>query len=582
MKLHMVGGKGANLGELSKVEGIMVPEGFCVTSKAYKKITENNKEFNSLLDKLSHLKVEDREKINEVGKKIRMTIESISISKDIAEEIVNYLLRFGENNGYAVRSSATAEDLPTASFAGQQDTYLNIIGKESILTHISKCWASLFTERAIVYRLQNGFDNRKVQMSVVVQKMIYPEVSGILFTADPVTSNRKVVSIDASFGLGEALVSGLVNADTYKVHDGRVIDKKIAIKKKAIYALKDGGTKEEEIGLDQQKKQALTDEQILLLEGIGRKIEEHFDCPQDIEWCLADNKVYIVQSRPITTLYPIPEGGETQEYHVYISAGHQQMMTDPMKPLGLSLWQLTAAGPMFKAGGRPYVDVTHMLFSVESREVLLNNMGQHDPLIKDALITIIERGDFIKSLPDNKNEQSYGKNTKRMSSADIHALVGNDWTMVSDLIKRGQRSIEELKQDIQTKSGSDLFDFIRKDLLKLKKILFDQESMAVIIAAQNACAWINEKMQEWLGDKNVADILSQSVPNNITSQMGLDLLDVADVIRPYPEVIEYLQETKNNNFLDELAKFDGGQEAQEAIISYLNKYGMRCSGEIER
>jgi phosphoenolpyruvate synthase/pyruvate phosphate dikinase len=581
MKIHIVGGKGANLGELSKVEGIMVPEGFCVTTKAYKKITENNKELNSLLDKLSHLKVEDREEINEVGKTIRMAIERISIPKDIAEEIVSILLRFGENIGYAVRSSATAEDLPTASFAGQQDTYLNIIGKESILTHISKCWASLFTERAIIYRLQNGFDHRKVQLSVVVQKMIYPEVSGILFTADPVTSNRKVISIDASFGLGEALVSGLVNVDTYKVYDGRVIDKKIATKKNAIYALKDGGTKEEEIGLDQQKQQALTDEQILLLERIGRKIEEHFGCPQDIEWCLADNKLNIVQSRPITTLYPIPEAGETQEYHVYISAGHQQMMTDPMKPLGLSLWQLTAAGPMFKAGGRPFVDVTPMLVSVESREVLLNNMGQHDPLIKDALMTIIERGDFIKPLPDNKNEQSYGKNSKGMSSADIQAQVGNDPAIVSDLIKRGQRSIEELKQNIQTKSGADLFDFIRKDLLELKKILFDQQSMAVIIAAQNACAWINEKMQEWLGEKNVADILSQSVPNNITSQMGLELLDVADVIRPYPEVIEYLQDTKNENFLDELAKFDGGQEAQEAILSYLNKYGMRCSGEID-
>ena len=197
-----------------------------------------------MLDELTRLKAEERENISEISAKIRMAIERIPIPKDIAEEIAGYLTKFGEKDAFAVRSSATAEDLPTASFAGQQDTYLNIIGKEAILKHISKCWASLFTERAVIYRIQNGFDHRKVHLSVVVQKMVFPQAAGILFTADPVTSNRKVLSIDASFGLGEAMVSGLVNADIYKVRNGKVIDKKISTKKLAIYALKDGGTKE--------------------------------------------------------------------------------------------------------------------------------------------------------------------------------------------------------------------------------------------------------------------------------------------------------------------------------------------------
>ena len=259
---------------------------------------------------------------------------------------------------YAVRSSATAEDLPHASFAGQQDTYLNIIGKEAILQHISKCWASLFTDRAVIYRLQNGFDHRKVYLSVVVQKMIFPQASGILFTADPITSNRKLLSIDASFGLGEALVSGLVTADSYKVQEGEIIDKKISTKKLAIYALKDGGTETGQIEPEQQKTQTLTDEQILQLARIGRKIEAHFGCPQDIEWCLVDDTFYIVQSRPITTLFPIPEAND-EENHVYVSVGHQQMMTDPMKPLGLSFFLLTTLHPCVKAGGRLFVDVTH-------------------------------------------------------------------------------------------------------------------------------------------------------------------------------------------------------------------------------
>src|SRR5207248_11259318 len=203
---------------------------------------------------------------------------------------------------------------------------------------------------------------------VVVQKMVFPQAAGILFTADPVTSNRKVLSIDASFGLGEAMVSGLVNADIYKVRngrDGKVIDKKISTKKLAIYALEDGGTKEQEIEPEMQNRQALTDEQILQLEQIGRTIEEHFGRPQDIEWCLVDDTFYVVQSRPITTLFPIPEAID-QENHVYVSVGHGQMMTDPMKPLGLSFFLLTTNALMRKAGGRLFVDVTPMLASPAS------------------------------------------------------------------------------------------------------------------------------------------------------------------------------------------------------------------------
>ena len=283
-KLMAVGGKGVNLGELFRIEGIHVPDGFCVSTEAFKRIIGETLSIDELLDELSLLKAGDRDKIRELSGEIRKVIENIAIPEDISEEIICFLSRLGEENAYAVRSSATAEDLPTASFAGQQDTYLNIIGKDAILRHISRCWTSLFTERAVAYRLQKGFDHRKIHLPVVVQKMVFPQAAGILFTADPVTSNRKVLSIDAGFGLGEALVSGLVNADNYKVRDGKIIEKKISTKKLAVYALKDGGTKEQEIGPERQKEQVLAEEQILQLEHLGRKIEEHFGCPQDIEW----------------------------------------------------------------------------------------------------------------------------------------------------------------------------------------------------------------------------------------------------------------------------------------------------------
>ncbi|MEC1262618.1 phosphoenolpyruvate synthase [Bacillus swezeyi] len=576
-QLLLVGGKGLNLGELSKIQGIQVPEGFCVTTVGYQKAIEQNETFQALLDQLTMLKVEDRDQIGEISRKIRQLIMEAEIPSDVVKAVAHYLSQFGDEHAYAVRSSATAEDLPHASFAGQQDTYLNIIGKEAILQHISKCWASLFTDRAVIYRMQNGFDHSQVYLSVIIQRMVFPQASGILFTADPMTSNRKLLSIDASFGLGEALVSGLVSADCYQVQEGEIVDKRIATKKLAIYGRKEGGTETKQIGPDQQQTQTLTDQQILQLARIGRQIEAYFGQPQDIEWCLAHDTFYIVQSRPITILFPIPKASD-QENHVYISVGHQQMMTDPIKPLGLSFFLLTTSAPMRKAGGRLFVDVTHNLASPDSREFLLNGMGQHDPLLKDALMTIIER-DFIKLLPNNdQKEQNTGKSNK---SASSQAQIENDPTIVSDLMKRSQTSIEELRQNIQTKSGSDLFDFILEDLQQLKKILFDPQSSSVIKAAMDASTWINENMNKWLGEKNTADTLSQSVPNNITSEMGLALLDVADVIRPYPEIIDYLQHVKDDNFLDELAQFDGGQETQDAIYAYLDKYGMRCAGEID-
>ncbi|PGH68986.1 phosphoenolpyruvate synthase [Bacillus thuringiensis] len=576
-QLSLVGGKGLNLGELTNIQGIQVPEGFCVTTVGYEKAIEQNEELQTLLQQLTKLKMEERAQIGEMSKKIREVIMAVEIPTDVVEAVAHYLSRFGNEHAYAVRSSATAEDLPYASFAGQQDTYLNIIGEEAILQHVRKCWASLFTERAVTYRIQNGFKHNQVSICVVVQKMVFPEASGILFTADPITSNRKVLSIDASFGLGEALVSGLVSADNYKVKEGEISETMIATKKIAIYALKEGGTETKQIDPVQQKLQTLSEQQILQLAQIGRQIEAYFGCPQDIEWCLAHDTIYIVQSRPITTLYPIPEVNDG-ENHVYISVGHQQMMTDAMKPLGLSFFLLTTSAPMRKAGGRLFVDAMQQLALPASRDYLINTLGKSDPLVRDALTTIIERDDFIQLLPDDEKEKDLSKN---VPSASSQQQPENDPEIVTNLIKNSQISIEELKRNMQTKSGVDVLDFILEDIQQLKKVLFNSQSIAIIMAGMNASSWINEKMEQWLGEKNAADVLSQSVQNNITSEMGLALLDVADVIRPYPEVIAYLQHVEDDSFLDELIQFKGGEKVRDAIDAFLNKYGMRCSGEID-
>jgi rifampicin phosphotransferase len=572
-QVAVVGGKGAHLGELLRIEGIRVPAGFCVTTDAFRRVVADARSIDDRLDRLSRLNPDDRGAIRTLSAEIRRTLEGIVIPDDLVEAIASALALLGERAAYAVRSSATAEDLPTASFAGLQDTYLNVVGPAAILQHVSRCWASLFSERAVTYRMRNGFDHRKVHMAVVVQRMVSPQAAGVLFTADPVTSNRKVASVEASFGLGEALVSGLVNPDVYKLRDSEVVAKTIATKQLAIHASPVGGTQQQPVDPERQEQPALTNAQAVQLAQLGRRIEEHFGQPQDIEWCLLDDGFQIVQSRPITTLFPIPAASDRAN-HVYVSVGHQQMMTDPMKPLGLSLWQLTAPRPMYDAGGRLFVDVTQGLASPVSRAGLLEVLGKGDPLIGDALQTILERGDFIPSLPDEGPAWA-------PPGGGASAPIETDPAIVTELIERSEASIAAVKRGVRTTSGLALLDFILADIQKLKRFLSDPQSLQVIMAGMKATWWLNEQLQTWLGEKNAADKLTQSVPNNVTSEMGLTLLDVADVIRPHLEVVAFLHQVEDDDFLDQMAKLAGGREARDAIQAFLDKYGMRCVGEID-
>lgn len=547
-QVSVVGGKGALLGELSRIDGIDVPGGFCVTTDAFRRVVEEVPSMTDRLERLSCFKPDHREAIRALSADIRRILEGIAVPEEVASAIRRALARHGEQAAYAVRSSATAEDLPSASFAGQHDSYLNVVGPAAVLEHVGRCWGSLFTERAVTYRLRNSVDHRDLRMAVVVQQMAFPQAAGVLFTADPVTSDRKVVSVEAGFGLGEALVSGFVNADIYKVRDGEIVAKAIAP--------------------EHRDQAALTEAQVVRLAQLGRRIEAHFGRPQDVEWCLVDDGFRIVQSRPITTLFPIP-AVDDDENHVYVSVGHQQMMTDPMKPLGLSMWQLTTLRPMCEAGGRLFVDVTRALAAPVSRARLLEVFGRSDPLIGDALQSILDRGDFIRPLADEASV--------RPPSAPIEA----DPAIVAELIEGNEASVAALKRDIRTRSGSALLDFILADLQELKRVLFDPQSLRVIMAGMEATWWLNDQMRAWLGDKNAADALTQSVPHNVTAEMGLALLDVADVIRPHPDVVAFLEHVADDGFLDELPALAGGREAREAIRAYLDRYGMRGVGEID-
>ena len=571
-QVAVAGGKGAHLGELMRIEGVHVPSGFCVTTDAFRRMVENAPSISDQLDRLSRLEPEDREKLRVVSAEIRRAIEATAMPQEIDAAITTALAGLGTRAAYAVRSSATAEDLPTASFAGQHDTYLHVSGFTEILRHVSRCWASLFTERAVTYRVRNGVDHRKVHMAVVVQQMVVPQAAGVLFTADPVTSNRRVVSVEATFGLAEALVAGATDADVYKVRDGEVVTTAIAAKQRAVQASPAGGTHEQPVEPARQEQPALTDAQVVELAQLGRRIEAHFGCPQDIEWCLVDDGFEIVQSRPITTLFPIPKVDDGAN-HVYVSVGHQQMMTDAMKPLGLSVWQLTTPRPMAEAGGRLFVDVTEGLASPATRAGLLEALGRSDPLIRDALQTVLDRGDFLPTCPDDGPGQPI-----LGAAADP---IETDPKIADDLVARNEASIADLQRDIRAKSGSALFEFILADVEELRRLLFNSQSLQVIVAAMDAASWLNDHLHEWLGETNAADTLTRSAPHNVTSEMGLALLDVADAIRPHLQVVAFLQDVDGDGFLTELPALEGGQEAADAIRGYLDRYGVRCVGEID-
>jgi pyruvate,water dikinase len=545
-----VGGKGAHLGELSRIAGIHVPPGFCVTTDAFRRIKATAPSIDDQLDALSGLQADDRDQLRALSAEIRRTIERVAIPDDLAAAITGALGRLGEDAACAVRSSATAEDLPTASFAGQHDSYLNVVGPAAILRHVSRCWASLFSERAVTYRLRNGVDHRTVHMAVVVQQMVVPQASGVLFTADPVSGNRRITSVEACFGLGEALVAGTVSPDVYQVRDGEVIGK-----------------------AERQERPVLTDGQAVRLVELGRRIEAHFGRPQDIEWCLSADGFSFVQSRPITTLFPVPANAGDGEHHVYVSTGHQQMMTDAMKPLGLSLFLMITPAPMHTAGGRLFVDVTRALATPTGRAGLLAVMGKGDPLIRDALETLLARG-FVPSLPDTAPAAP-------PPPGGVPAPIETDPAIVTELIGRTQASIAALKQEIAPLSGPPLLDFIVADIAELRRILFDPQSHQVWMSAMEATWWLNDQLRLWLGEKNAADVLTQSVPDNVTSEMGLALLDVADVIRPHPEVVAFLEHVDGDGFLDGLSGLDGGPGARDAIRAWLDRYGMRCPGEID-
>ncbi|HWR43373.1 phosphoenolpyruvate synthase [Sporomusa sp.] len=589
--LSSVGGKGANLGELCQIPGLKVPIGFCVSTKAYVDFVNTSKEFAELLRSLAFINAESLADLKTAGHRIRAHLETLDIPAPIQQEVIQAWQKTGSHYNYAVRSSATAEDLPGASFAGQQDTFLNIEGQQNLLDSVRKCWASLFTDRAIVYRQQNGFEHDKVLLAVVVQQMVFPEVSGIMFTADPVNGNRKIVAIDASFGLGEALVSGIVSADLYQVKSGKLIKKQIAKKEIAIYAKSDGGTVKAEITRERQTAPALSDDNAVRLARMGRSIEEHFRSPQDIEWSIADDEIFILQSRPITTLYPVPRAAD-DELHLFVSIGHQQMMTEAMKPLGISVLRTFApigkslpqheSNQLLEAGGRLYLDLTHLLEYPQVRKRLPELLLNIDEMIGRAVQDFIGRDEFQTAVrPGKKVELALVTKVFPTAFAVLKNILYHDNKEAIEEVNRFIKDqVTENRKKLLAVSGAERIAQIQ-EILSTLMLMVLPKAAPYMGAALITYKLIESLSKKWLGDAAELGSISKSPAGNVTTEMGLALGDVADAARMHPAVIEYLKHASDDTFFDGLKAVPGGVDVLPVFLGFFERYGMRGTGEID-
>lgn len=594
--LARVGGKGMNLGALAQA-GFPVPPGFCVTTEAYRRFIAGCPALPALFDRLGRLDPDDVAAARALGSAVREALLAVPLPAEVAAAALAAHTSIGAGHAYAVRSSATAEDLPGASFAGQQDTYLNILGPDALLDAIRRCFASLFTDRAILYRARNGFGHRGVALSVVVQRMVMPDAAGILFTADPVTGHRKTLTIDAGFGLGEALVGGLITADLYRVdrRTGALKELRVGDKRVAIRPLPAGGTVTEELPDARRHARVLNDADLAALVALGERVEAHYrGVPQDLEWCIEKGELFLVQARPITSLFPLPAPApDDGALHVYFSFSHAQNMTDPITPLGRDIWRALlplgktrldeiprGATTMTAAGGRLYIDVTPALRVPRLRRLIGRVLKTVYPDISTA----------IESLADRPEVQA----AQGPRGAVLRTIAGLIWTVPFRLVwlLLGARLasqaawadafIARTLADFRAKTlaapaGAARLRAARLALMGVFKIFptLPPRLGAGIIA-------LGKLRTRFAGTPHAADVeaLQRGLVGNVTTEMDLQVGDLADLVRPHPALLAALEQQRGPD-LAGLRAHPGGPAFVDALTAFLRRFGMRGQGEID-
>src|SRR5574340_96060 len=607
--VELAGGKGTNLARMT-LAGLPVPHGFILKTTAYTEFVSANRLQERILAALPPDTEVDPEVLETSSRAIRGLFAESKIPAGIETALLE-AYRALDEPAVAVRSSATAEDTLELSFAGQQDTYLNVTGSEALIKAVIDCWSSLWTARAIGYRARNGVATASLALAVVVQRMVPSQVSGVLFTANPLTGLRSEMVIDAAFGLGEALVSGRVEPDQYIVDAAaeKIVKVSLGTKVGLLRGQAGGGTVWEEN--PRAAEQALSDERILDLMRLGKRVEALYGTPQDIEWALTGDTFVLLQSRPVTSLFPIPAGLNADQLKVMVSLAAIQGLLGPITPLGRDAfrWLFAMGGKLFgmhmtaenqaviyEAGERLWINISTLLRNSVGRKVAAGSLEFMEPTVRQALNEVLDDPRLQPGQP------GISRKAKGQIVRFAVPLAGNLLlNMIAPAARRkaivgyGEKELARMQQRLSAVEGGG-----KERLILITKILQDymnQElppvflrlvsGVAAGMASLNALYKLSDTLPNAvnadgkLQNHNLVLEISRSLPNNPTTEMDLELWQAANAVQKEPRLMKYFQ-SRSPEELGRLWKEGGLDPAAAAVFQpFIDRYGSRGLAEID-
>ena len=603
--ISLVGGKGANLARLAQA-GLPVPGGCLISTQAYRAYVSANQLDEPISAALAAVDSADGASLEAASQRIRALFSAEKIPAELAAQMVAAYQQIG-CPAVAVRSSATAEDLPDLSFAGQQDTYLNVVGPEQLLKAVADCWGSLWTARAIGYRARNHVSHQGAALAVVVQAMVQSQASGVLFTANPLSGLRAQTVIDATVGLGEALVSGMVEPDHYVVDtaQGQILEKTLGAKALSVRALAGGGTVQ--VDESSQELQALPDETILELTRLGKQVADLYAFPQDIEWAWSENKLSLLQSRPITSLFPTPPGVPAEPLKVFFSFAAVQGMMDPVTPLGrdtikvifsmgASLFGIRVTSEtqtvLYTAGERLWVNITSPMRNGFGRKAASIGLNLVEPAARQALLTI---WDEPQLQPQRKGLSLHARG---QMARFLIPLLGNVLLNLASprarrrmIVEKGERLLEAVKATIQT-AGGDRRERLANQAGQLQRLTARHlpgvflpfvSGVVTAMASFNLLNQLAEGLPEDAGfnKRDLVLEITRGLPHNPTTEMDLALWSAAQAVRADPAAWAEFQAYPARELAHRYLSGQMPPRAAEIVRGFLDRYGGRGLGEID-
>jgi pyruvate,water dikinase len=605
--LPHVGGKAANLGELLSA-GLPVPEGFCLTTGAYLQAVAPLG-LDEVHRALQASPSDDVDALAGLAGRARGLITSAGLPPGIAEAVRSAYEELGAADQpdvpVAVRSSATAEDLPMASFAGQQDTYLNVVGTEALLDAVRDCWASLWTDRAVAYRASRGIDPSTVALAVVVQRMVDAAVAGVMFTANPMTGRRREAVIDASPGLGEAVVSGAVNPDHFvaDIASGKILERRLGDKRLLIRALPGGGTERVDRPAAGEKP-CLTDLQIRGLAALGGRAENHFGTPQDTEWVIdAAGKLWLTQSRPITTLYPLPEKGPVSGgvqagdgTRIFLCFSLAQGLTRPLTPMGIAAFRLlgssvaraasfhvpdarTGPPPFAEAGQRIFIDLTGVARSAVGRRIVPKAFDLMEARSAAVLRSVFKdpRFSVTRRTPWGLLRHVGPVALRgRVPESLLRALLRPEAAL-----RRVDRFTRDFSKALELPSGASPRQRLDHAERVLAGVFAIVPSILPLPALGFALLALAGKLLGGRERRSELQPILRGLPNNVTTEMDLELWRLATELRADAEARRIFEGQPLAVLAQKFAVGDLPETLQSGLGRFLERYGHRAVAEID-